>query len=107
MTRLPNASTRAHYADSERQRQFAMGSDASLAPGDRGNENDIPDDLALIYPDQVIPEAIAGLASIYRRDFLFSAANPPYITLKCREKQNDIEQFIGNYANIIDKIKKV
>lgn len=61
----------------------------------------------LIYPDQVLPEAIAGLAAIYRRDFLFSAANPPYITLKCREKQNDIEQFIGNYANIIDKIKKV
>ena len=57
----------------------------------------------LIYPKTVEPRVVAGLASIYRRDFLFSAANPPYITLKCENKAKDIEQFLGNLREIIDK----
>ena len=50
---------------------------------------------------------IAELAAIYRRNFLFSAATPPYITLKCENKEKDIEQFMGNLANLMDKSKKV
>jgi len=57
----------------------------------------------LIYPKEVDPRIIAGLAAIYRRDFLFSAANPPYITLKCENKGKDIEQFLGNLEDLIDK----
>ena len=61
----------------------------------------------LIYPKTVDPRTIAGLAAIYRRNFLFSAANPPYITLKCENKEKDIEQFMGNLAEVIDKSEKV
>lgn len=61
----------------------------------------------LIYPETVDPRIVAGLAAIYRRDFLFSAANPPYITLKCENKAKDIEQFLGNFAKIIDKKEEI
>ncbi len=61
----------------------------------------------LIYPQTVQPQIVAGLAAIYRRNFLFSAATPPYITLKCENKIKDIEQFLGNLAEIIDKPEKV
>ena len=57
----------------------------------------------LIYPKSVDPRIIAGLAAVYRRDFLFSAANPPYITLKCENKEKDIELFLGNLSELIDK----
>ncbi|MBO5247846.1 MAG: transcription-repair coupling factor [Clostridia bacterium] len=61
----------------------------------------------LIYPDRVNPKVVSELASVYRRDFLFSAANPPYITLKCEKKEKDLEQFLGNLAEIIDKCENV
>ncbi len=61
----------------------------------------------LIYPQTVDPKIVAGLAAIYRRDFLFSASNPPYITLKCEHKVKDIEQFFGNLAEVVDKPEKV
>ncbi len=61
----------------------------------------------LIYPKSVQPQIVASLASIYRRNFLFSATTPPYITLKCENKEKDIEQFIGNLAEIVDKHDKV
>lgn len=61
----------------------------------------------LIYPKEVVPQVIAGLASVYRRNFLFSAATPPYITLKCENKQTELETFLGNLSNIIDKSKNM
>jgi hypothetical protein len=61
----------------------------------------------LIYLKSVDLQQIAELAAIYRRNFLFSAATPPYITLKCENKEKDIEQFMGNLANLMDKSKKV
>ncbi len=61
----------------------------------------------LIYLQTIDPKIVAGLAAIYRRDFLFSAANPPYITLKCENKIKDIEQFLGNLGDLVDKSGKV
>ncbi|MBQ1966143.1 MAG: transcription-repair coupling factor, partial [Clostridia bacterium] len=61
----------------------------------------------LIYLQTVDPRIVAGLAAIYRRDFLFSAANPPYITLKCENKIKDIEQFLGNLRELVDKSEKM
>jgi transcription-repair coupling factor (superfamily II helicase) len=61
----------------------------------------------LIYPQSVDPRIVAGLAAVYRRNFLFSAATPPYITLKCDDKRKDIEQFLGNLAEIIDNGENV
>lgn len=61
----------------------------------------------LIYPQTVRPDIIAGLAAIYRRNFLFSAATPPYITLKCENKAKDMEQFIENLAEIVDKSSEI
>ncbi len=61
----------------------------------------------LIYPQTVEPQVVAGLAAVYRRNFLFSAANPPYITLKCENKLNDIRQFLGNLREIVDKADKI
>lgn len=61
----------------------------------------------LIYPQTVDPRIVAGLAAIYRRNFLFSAATPPYITLKCEDKRKDIEQFLGNLAELIDNGENV
>lgn len=61
----------------------------------------------LIYLERVEPKIVAGLAAIYRRDFLFSAANPPYITLKCERKEKDMEQFLENLAEVVDKSKEL
>ena len=61
----------------------------------------------LIYPKEVNPRIIAGLAAIYRRDFLFSAANPPYVTLKCEKSEKDMEQFLGKLRQVIDKTENI
>lgn len=61
----------------------------------------------LIYPAEADPRMISELASIYKSSFLFSAMTPPYITLKSKNKKKDIEQFIRNLTEVMDKSAQI
>ena len=61
------------------------------------------DGKVLIYTPPMELAQIAALSAQYRRKLLYSAGQKPYFTLKTENLLSDLEQFLRNMVQGIDK----